>query len=123
MPNMSRRRRKWKAWDRYIDYCGTFGDRISSTRGMDRIHDQWLVHENRRIQRKREREESERNWVLVAHTPEWEPADLPVDAQGNTKPGYICVHPLENGNGLCESNVFEPSPDMGNHYCVVYKTH
>lgn len=102
MPNMSRRRRKWKAWDRYIDYCGTFGDRISSTRGMDRIHDQWLVHENRRIQRKREREESERNWVLVAHTPEWEPADPPLWTLRETpnlatfafipsKTGMVCV--------------------------------
>lgn len=55
----------------------------------------------------------------VWHDPVWKPALLPVDAEGNTKPGYVCVHPLENGNGLCGGNVFELEQAIGRHCCMV----
>lgn len=45
-------------------------------------------------------------WELFEHEPRWEPAQLEIDAQGNTRPGFICIHELENGNGPCGSNVF-----------------
>jgi hypothetical protein len=56
---------------------------------------------------------------LVHHTPVWEPAQLRVDAAGNTKPGFVCAHPLENGNGPCEGNVFRVEDGVGDHACVV----
>jgi hypothetical protein len=55
------------------------------------------------------------------HEPVWEPADLQVDVDGNTRPGYLCVYPLENGNGPCEGNVFDPSESVEDHSCVVYE--
>lgn len=58
-------------------------------------------------------------WHVVAHTPRWEPADLPVDAAGNTRPGFVCVHQLENGNGQCGGNVFSLDQAYGGHRCVV----
>ncbi len=59
------------------------------------------------------------NGALIYHTPRWEPALLRVDAAGTTKPGLVCVHELENGNGLCEGNVFALEEAIGNHCCVV----
>lgn len=56
---------------------------------------------------------------LVYHTPAWEPAHLQVNATGNTKPGFVCVHPLENGNGPCGGNVFRVEDAIGDHACVV----
>lgn len=55
----------------------------------------------------------------VTHTPKWESADLPIDAEGNTKPGYICTHQLENGNGQCEANVFTIEDEVADHACIV----
>lgn len=55
--------------------------------------------------------------VLVDHAPQWEPTELQVDAEGNTRPGFICVHELENGNGQCGGNTFDP--DSHPHSCVV----
>jgi hypothetical protein len=59
-------------------------------------------------------------WRLVRHTPEWEPAQLRIDAAGNTAPGFICVHSLENGNGPCGGNVFSLDQAIGDHCCVIW---
>jgi hypothetical protein len=40
-----------------------------------------------------------------------------VDAEGNTKPGFICMHELENGSGPCGSNVFAPEDGIDDHSC------
>lgn len=56
---------------------------------------------------------------LVFHDPVWEPALLPIDAEGNTRPGYVCVHPLENDMGECGSNVFDLVDSIGQHCCHV----
>ncbi len=55
----------------------------------------------------------------VKHIPQWVSASLPVDAAGNTKPGFVCVHPLENGNGTCGGTVFELGQAIGEHACIV----
>lgn len=56
---------------------------------------------------------------VVTHRPVWAPAQLRINAAGDTRPGFECVHPLENGNGLCLSNVFEIEQAVGDHSCVV----
>jgi len=56
---------------------------------------------------------------LVWHDPTWEPAELPIDAEGNTRPGIVCVHELENGNGQCGGNVFHLDQAVGRHCCHV----
>lgn len=56
---------------------------------------------------------------VVRHTPVWVPADLPVDAEGNTRNGYVCIHKLENGNGECGGNVFSVNQAIGDHSCAV----
>jgi len=56
---------------------------------------------------------------LVEHEPDWVAARLPIDAEGNTRPGFVCVHQLENGNGVCGGSVFVVEDAMGNHSCVV----
>jgi hypothetical protein len=60
-------------------------------------------------------------WTMVEHEPEWEPADLPVDSAGNTRPGFICVHELENGAGQCLGNVFQIEDSIGTHCCMIRK--
>jgi hypothetical protein len=55
----------------------------------------------------------------VDHKPVWVPAPLPVDADGNTRPGFVCVHVLENGGGTCGGSVFDPADEVGSHTCVV----
>ena len=37
--------------------------------------------------------------LRVDHAPVWVPADLRIDAAGNARPGFVCAHELENGNG------------------------
>ena len=56
---------------------------------------------------------------FVHHAPVWVPAELRVDAEGNTKPGFICVHELENGRGPCGGNVFSTDQEVGDHACLV----
>jgi hypothetical protein len=56
---------------------------------------------------------------VVRHEPKWEPTDLPIDAEGSTRPGFICVHELENGNGQCAGSVFRIEDAIGTHSCVV----
>ena len=56
-------------------------------------------------------------WELVEHAPEWIPAPYKINAAGDTKPGYLCIHYLENGNGLCGSTWFEESTDT--HACSI----
>jgi hypothetical protein len=55
--------------------------------------------------------------VLVKHTPVWAPADLRYNAAGDTRPGFVCVHELENGNGPCGGNVFSLDQAIGTHAC------
>lgn len=57
--------------------------------------------------------------MIVYHDPVWQPATLRVDAAGNTRPGFECVHPLENGCGPCGGNVFRTEDDTGRHSCDV----
>ena len=58
---------------------------------------------------------------VVNHIPRWAPADLRIDADGNTAPGFRCVYPLENDNGLCGANTFslDDLPVDNHHACVV----
>lgn len=55
----------------------------------------------------------------VTHAPHWVPADLRVDAAGNTRPGFVCTHQLENGMGACDGNVFRVEDEIGRHGCLV----
>jgi hypothetical protein len=57
---------------------------------------------------------------LIHHAPKWRLTDLPIDAEGNTRPGFECVHELENGSGPCGGNVFSLDQAVGDHSCVVY---
>lgn len=57
------------------------------------------------------------NWKFVYHTPMWVAAPLRFDREGNTKPGFLCIHELENGSGLCGSTWFERVSDP--HCCIV----
>lgn len=59
---------------------------------------------------------------LVDHTPVWAPAQLATDLEGNTAPGWECVHQLENGNGYCGGNVFRIEDAVGDHCTHVYET-
>jgi hypothetical protein len=56
---------------------------------------------------------------VVGHSPVWVPADLPIDAEGNTRPGFECAHELENGGGKCTADVFRIEDEIGDHSCVV----
>jgi hypothetical protein len=58
-------------------------------------------------------------WRYVSHTPTWAPAHLPINAAGDTTPGYVCTHQLENGNGRCGGNVFDLAEAIGDHGCIV----
>lgn len=57
--------------------------------------------------------------VLVKHEAEWVPADLIVNAAGDTEPGFVCAHVLENGNGLCSASVMAVEDAVGPHSCFV----
>jgi len=59
------------------------------------------------------------NYRWVEHEPNWQPALLPIDAAGNTRPGFVCVHELENGRGRCGGNVFRIEDAIGKHACLV----
>lgn len=59
-------------------------------------------------------------WRRIDHDPVWEPAMLPIDAAGNTRPGFICIVPLENGTGSCAGNVLRVEDAVGTHSCFVY---
>jgi len=56
--------------------------------------------------------------TAIRHTPVWEPADLPVDAAGNTRPGYRCVYQLETGRP-CTGTVSDPADADGDHVCMM----
>lgn len=56
---------------------------------------------------------------LVEHVPVWVAAPLRVNLEGDTKPGFLCVHELENGSGLCGGNVFDLADADGSHSCVM----
>ncbi len=58
-------------------------------------------------------------WHTVEHEPVWAPTQLRTNAEGDTKPGYVCTHELENGNGPCGGNVFRIEDVIGTHACVV----
>lgn len=55
----------------------------------------------------------------VSHEPVWAPAQLPYNAAGDTRPGFECVHPLENGNGPCGGSVYDLADAIGWHACIV----
>lgn len=61
------------------------------------------------------------SWMDVKHKPVWVPTQLRYNYEGDTKPGFECVHPLENGNGPCGSNVFELEESIEYHRCIVIK--
>lgn len=54
----------------------------------------------------------------VSHTPVWVAAPLKIDREGNTRPGFLCIHELENGNGLCGSSTWSDEDTMS-HSCMV----
>jgi hypothetical protein len=43
----------------------------------------------------------------IGHPPSWVPADLRINTAGDTRPGFICDHQLENGNGPCGGTTFD----------------
>lgn len=57
--------------------------------------------------------------IYAEHDPEWVPAMLRYNRAGDTKPGFECVHELENGNGPCGSNVWDIADGFGSHCCIV----
>lgn len=61
------------------------------------------------------------SWMIVRHKSKWVPTQLRYNAEGDTKPGFECVHMLENGNGMCGSNVFTMDQSIGKDSCVVIK--
>jgi hypothetical protein len=56
---------------------------------------------------------------LVEHDPEWVAAPLRINREGDTRPGFLCIHELENGNGWCGGNVFEVDDEVGKHSCII----
>lgn len=63
------------------------------------------------------------NGRLVHHEPVWRPEPLQINAAGDTRPGFICTHELENGMGECGSNVFRIEDGMSPHSCWVPEVH
>ena len=57
--------------------------------------------------------------MITHHEPVWVPAELRINAAGDTRPGFECAHELENGNGRCGGNVFGIDDAIGRHACVV----
>lgn len=55
----------------------------------------------------------------VTHIPEWVQAPLRINREGETRPGYLCVHELENGNGWCGGNVFDLADADNEHACII----
>lgn len=55
----------------------------------------------------------------VWHKPVWVSGPLRINEAGDTKPGFWCAHPMENGNGLCGGNVFAVEDEVGDHCCMV----
>lgn len=58
------------------------------------------------------------NWEWRSHAPDWVPFPLRINAEGDTRPGFLCMHQLENGKGMCESNTFDQT-DNTEHACMV----
>lgn len=58
-----------------------------------------------------------RDGTLVSHKPQWESALLQTNARGDTRPGFVCTHELENGRGQCGGNVFYVQDAVGDHSC------
>lgn len=58
--------------------------------------------------------------VRVTHQAQWVNAPLQYNAAGDTKPGFMCVHLLENGRGVCGANVYVLKQASGNCACIVY---
>lgn len=112
--NLARKRRRFQRWCRYDDRLNklSYASRISP--GLIRARHIYLTELRRR-------QERNRTWRIVEHAPRWEPADLPINAAGDTRPGFVCVHQLENGNGQCGGNVFRVEDEVGNHTCIVHK--
>ena len=69
----------------------------------------------------RKRNEWSRTNRWVEHDCVWVPADLPINAAGDTRPGFECTYQLENGTGRCESNVFDINDVVGKSACIVRK--
>lgn len=74
---------------------------------------------NRRMKRRRNRWGRTNRWV--EHDCVWVPADLPINAAGDTRPGFKCTYQLENGTGRCESSVFDINDVVGKSVCIVRK--
>lgn len=58
---------------------------------------------------------------LIYHDPDWVAAPIRINAQGDTKPGFLCIHKLENGNGWCGRSTLNTDYEFGRHSCVVKK--
>lgn len=59
------------------------------------------------------------SWI-VEHDPVWVPTRIQINADGDTVPGFECVHLLENGNGQCGGNVERVEDEIGRHACIVH---
>lgn len=110
------KRRKMLRWERWENHYIHRLPGLLATPGSLRAYNAWARQVNRKSNR-----ELAKTWEQVTHTPRWEPADLPIDGDGNTRPGFICTHELENGNGQCGGNVFEIEDAIGDHMCIVRK--
>lgn len=124
------RRRQWARHERHYEALTrraapyTVTDEYGDYLGWPLV---WSPASNRAMLRDAKRREAHHRHVWgrtarwVAHTCQWEPADLPIDAEGNTRPGFVCVHELENGNGPCGGNVFRIEDAIGMGSCIVHK--
>jgi hypothetical protein len=57
--------------------------------------------------------------MRVEHTPAWEPIPVRYNQAGDTRPGYVCTHVLENGRGQCGGSVFRLEDAAAVHVCFV----
>lgn len=69
----------------------------------------------------KEIESPQPDWQEVKHKPVWRDTRLPYNAAGDTRPGFECIHELENGMGQCGANVFNLKDADGTHSCIVNK--
>lgn len=60
-----------------------------------------------------------RDWTDVEHEPRWAPTQLQINAAGETRPGFVCIHERENGMGPCGATVFRLEDARGRHSCIV----
>lgn len=106
--NRSKFNRNHMKWQRYISRLFKLGSDYSSV-AYEKLYRQLVTHE-RRINV---------HFKSIYHDPEWVPTQLRYNLEGDTKPGFECVHEMENGNGQCGANIFELDDAISRHSCGV----